>query len=113
MSAALLLMGTAGAAGAAGAMGAAGAADAIGAAGPREVIFLLALFVASVLFLLGLRGLSHPDSARRGMQMAAVGMLVAVLGTLLHERIVTYEWIAGGLVVGTIIGIPMGLWIPM
>jgi NAD(P) transhydrogenase subunit beta len=66
-----------------------------------------------VLFLLGLRGLSHPDSARRGMMMAALGMLVSVAGTLLHQRIVTYEWILGGLVVGTVVGIPMGLWIPM
>jgi NAD(P) transhydrogenase subunit beta len=90
-----------------------GTAEAAHAIDARQVIFLLALFAASVLFILGLRGLSHPDTARRGMQMAAVGMLVAVLGTLLHERIVTYEWIVGGLVVGTVIGIPMGLWIPM
>ena len=79
----------------------------------RRVVYLVSLFVASLLFIFGLRGLSHADTARRGMQMAAVGMLVAVVGTLLHERIVSYEWIAGGLVVGTVIGIPMGLWIPM
>ena len=79
----------------------------------RHVIYLVALFVASILFILGLRGLAHAETARRGMQMAAVGMLIAVAGTLLHERIVSYQWIAGGLVVGTIIGIPMGLWIPM
>jgi NAD(P) transhydrogenase subunit beta len=79
----------------------------------RQVIYLVSLFVASMLFIFGLRGLSRADTARRGMQMAAFGMLVAVVGTLLHERIVRYEWIAGGLVVGTVIGIPMGLWIPM
>jgi len=79
----------------------------------RQIVYLVSLFVASLLFILGLRGLSHADTARRGMQMAAVGMLIAVAGTLLHERIVTYEWILGGLVVGTVIGIPMGLWIPM
>ena len=79
----------------------------------RQLIYLISLFVASMLFILGLRGLSHADTARRGMQMAAVGMFVAVVGTLLHERIVSYEWIVGGLVVGTVIGIPMGLWIPM
>jgi NAD(P) transhydrogenase subunit beta len=79
----------------------------------RQGIYLVSLFVASTLFILGLRGLSHADSARQGMRMAAVGMLIAVVGTLLHERIVTYEWILGGLVVGTVIGIPMGLWIPM
>ena len=79
----------------------------------RQIVYLVSLFVASLLFIFGLRGLSHADTARRGMQMAAVGMLIAVAGTLLHERIVTYEWILGGLVVGTVIGIPMGLWIPM
>ena len=79
----------------------------------RQVVYLVALFVASLLFILGLRGLAHADTARRGMQMAAIGMLIAVAGTLLHERIVTYQWILGGLVVGTVIGIPMGLWIPM
>ncbi len=84
-----------------------------GSAGTRQVLYLLTLFVASLLFILGLRGLSHPSSARRGMMMAAVGMLIAVVGTLLHRRIVSYEWIAGGLVVGTVIGVPMGLWIPM
>ncbi|MCX6934690.1 MAG: NAD(P)(+) transhydrogenase (Re/Si-specific) subunit beta [Verrucomicrobia bacterium] len=79
----------------------------------RQIIYLATLFAASLLFLFGLLGLSHPRSARRGMIMAAFGMLIAVLGTLLHQRIVSYEWIIGGLVVGTIIGIPMGLWIPM
>jgi NAD(P) transhydrogenase subunit beta len=79
----------------------------------RHLVYVVSLFVASILFILGLRGLAHADTARRGMQMAAVGMLIAVAGTLLHERIVTYEWILGGLVVGTVIGIPMGLWIPM
>jgi len=73
----------------------------------------VAYFVASLLFLLGLRGLTHPDSARRGTIFAAVGMLIAVVGTLLDQRIVSYELIGVGLVVGTIVGIPMGLKIPM
>jgi len=79
----------------------------------RGTAYLLTLLVASVLFLLGLRGLSHSETARRGMFLAVFGMVAAVLGTLLNSRIVTYEWILGGLVVGTIIGVPMGLWIPM
>jgi NAD(P) transhydrogenase subunit beta len=79
----------------------------------RQIAYLLTLFVSSVLFVLGLRGLTNPQTARRGMMLAVVGMAIAVVGTLLHRRIVTYEWILGGLVVGTVIGIPMGLWIPM
>ncbi|MGA3116087.1 MAG: NAD(P)(+) transhydrogenase (Re/Si-specific) subunit beta [Syntrophobacteraceae bacterium] len=79
----------------------------------RQTGYLLTLLIASVLFLLGLRGLSHAETARRGLNLAAFGMLLAVVGTLLNNRIVTYEWIVGGLVVGTVIGIPMGRWIPM
>ncbi len=96
-----------------GALAALQEAHAASALDARRVLYLLTLFVASLLFILGLRGLSNPSSARRGMMMAAVGMLIAVVGTLLDRRIVTYEWILGGLVVGTVIGIPMGLWIPM
>lgn len=69
--------------------------------------------VSTALFILGLKGLGHPTTARRGMILAALGMIIAVIGTLFHEDIVTYSWIAIGLVVGTLIGIPMGLWIPM
>ncbi len=78
-----------------------------------ENAYNVTLLIASILFILGLRGLSHSETARRGMRLAALGMLIAVVGTLLSKRIVTYEWIIGGLVVGTVIGIPMGLWIPM
>ncbi|MFZ0929287.1 MAG: NAD(P)(+) transhydrogenase (Re/Si-specific) subunit beta [Syntrophobacteraceae bacterium] len=79
----------------------------------RQTGYLFTLLIASVLFLLGLRGLSHAETARRGLNLATFGMLLAVVGTLLNNRIVTYEWIIGGLVVGTVIGIPMGRWIPM
>ncbi len=79
----------------------------------RQFGYLFTLLIASVLFLLGLRGLSHSETARRGLNFAALGMLLAVAGTLLNKRIVTYEWIVGGIVVGTVIGVPMGRWIPM
>jgi NAD(P) transhydrogenase subunit beta len=79
----------------------------------RHIAYLLTLFVSSMLFILGLRGLTTPLTARRGMMMAVLGMAIAVVGTLLHRRIVSYQWIVGGLVLGTVIGVPMGLWIPM
>ena len=79
----------------------------------RQTAYLGTLLIASLLFLLGLRGLSHSETARRGMKLAAVGMFIAVVGTLLDKRIVSYEWIVGGLIVGTVIGVPMGQWIPM
>ncbi|MES2176562.1 MAG: NAD(P)(+) transhydrogenase (Re/Si-specific) subunit beta [Gemmatimonadota bacterium] len=78
----------------------------------REYITQLSYLGASVLFILGLRGLTHPDRARRGMQYAAVGMLIAVVGTLIGRNIIDYRWIAGGLVLGTLIGYPLGMWVP-
>ena len=47
------------------------------------------------------------------MQQAAVGMLLAVIGTLVQQQIVDYRWIALGLVVGGVVGYPMGMWVPM
>lgn len=69
--------------------------------------------IASMLFILGLKGLSHPESARRGMFMAEAGMAAAVIGTLFHKGIITYEWIAAGLIIGSIIGALMAIWVPM
>jgi proton-translocating NAD(P)+ transhydrogenase subunit beta len=81
----------------------------------REHIYQIALLVASVLFLLGLRMLTNPETARRGQHLAVLGMIIGVGGTLLNGRIVPmgYAWIAIGLAVGAFVGVPMGLWIPM
>jgi NAD(P) transhydrogenase subunit beta len=73
----------------------------------------VAYIAASAAFILGLRGLTKPDTARRGMQLAAMGMLLAIVGTLLNHQIISYELIIIGLVVGTAIGLPMGLLVPM
>ena len=48
----------------------------------------LSYLLASVLFILGLKGLSHPETAKRGMHLAEFGMLMAIIGTLLHHEIV-------------------------
>ena len=78
----------------------------------RENITQLTYLAASVLFIFGLRSLTRPDKARRGMQQAAVGMLLALCGTLMNHQIVDYRWIAGGLVLGALIGYPLGMWVP-
>ncbi len=78
-----------------------------------EHLVHLCYFASATLFILGLRDLTHPDTARRGTLMAAFGMLIAVVGTLMLHEIVRYEWIIAGLIIGTVVGIPFGLWIPM
>ena len=64
-------------------------------------------FVAAVLFILSLRWLNHPRTARRGVAAGVAGMAAAIVGTLLAPEIVEYQWIIGGLVVGTVVGIPL------
>ena len=73
----------------------------------------LAYLIASVLFILGLRALRAPESARKGIVLAAVGMLVAIVATLLHNDIVSYRWIVAGVVIGAAIGTAMAVLIPM
>lgn len=68
----------------------------------------IAYFVAAALFILSLKWMSSPTTARRGVWAGIAGMVLAIAGTLLHHGIVEYKWIAIALVVGTIIGIPLG-----
>jgi len=79
----------------------------------RNAFIQLAYLSASALFILGLRSLTKPDKARRGMQQAAVGMLLAIAGTMVNHQIIDYKWIAIGMVIGAIIGYPLGMWVPM
>jgi H+-translocating NAD(P) transhydrogenase subunit beta len=60
--------------------------------------------VASVLFILGIRGLSHPRTARQGNVLAAIGMLIAVVATLLDPEIENFGLIILGIAVGTVVG---------
>ena len=79
----------------------------------RDYFIQVCYLAASVLFILGLKGLTAPDKARRGMQLAAVGMLLAIIGTLLHHDIVNYTWIILGLLIGSGIGAAISIWMPM
>ena len=60
--------------------------------------------LASILFILGLKRLAHPSTARNGNRMAAVAMLMAVVVTLIDRDIVRIEWIIVGVVIGALIG---------
>jgi NAD(P) transhydrogenase subunit beta len=69
--------------------------------------------VASILFIFALKGMSHPETARRGMFLAEGGMFAAIVGTLIGAHIVTWIWIIAGLAVGSVIGAWMAIWVPM
>ena len=60
--------------------------------------------LAAVLFILGLKKLSHPKTARTGNTMAAVGMLIAIITTLVAYGGIDYKLIALGVIIGSIIG---------
>lgn len=64
----------------------------------------LAYVVAAILFIVGLKMLGSPATARRGNLLSSGGMLIAVISGLLATGIVTYQWIIVGVVVGAIIG---------
>jgi H+-translocating NAD(P) transhydrogenase subunit beta len=69
--------------------------------------FIRVLYIlAFICFILGLRFLNHPRTARRGNLLAAVGMAFAVVATLLLEEVGDYGLIALGLAVGTAVGVP-------
>ena len=76
-------------------------------AGSQYVIEIVYL-IASVLFILSLKWMSSPTTARHGVWAGEIGMVLAIAGTLLHHGIVDYKWILISLVLGTIIGVPLG-----
>jgi NAD(P) transhydrogenase subunit beta len=62
---------------------------------------------AAALFILSLRWLNHPSTARRGVGAGVLGMAAAIAGTLIDPEIVGYSYIAVAVVVGTIVGVPL------
>jgi H+-translocating NAD(P) transhydrogenase subunit beta len=63
--------------------------------------------IAAPLFILALRWMSQPDTARRSVPAAVTGMLLAVIGTLLSPDIVTYRWIGIAALAGIVVGYPL------
>jgi H+-translocating NAD(P) transhydrogenase subunit beta len=72
-----------------------------------EHITQASYLAAAALFILSLRWLSDPKTARRGVAAGVAGMTAAIVGTLLHPEIVNYTWIVVAFVVGTAIGVPL------
>src|SRR5215203_2297910 len=74
-------------------------------------VLTIIYLISSVTFIVGLKMLSHPETARRGNLLAAAGMALAIFGTIFiyrdrytGEKLYNYGWIFGGLVIGGIIG---------
>lgn len=59
---------------------------------------------SSVLFIIGIKRLSHPKTARSGNFIASLGMLIAIITTLVSNSIVNLELVAVGIIVGSVIG---------
>jgi NAD(P) transhydrogenase subunit beta len=68
---------------------------------------------AAFLFIFALKWMSHPSTARRGVFSGELGMLLAVVGTLIRHEVIDYQWIVVGLVIGAAIGIPIAVLMPM
>ncbi|MGO8985123.1 MAG: NAD(P)(+) transhydrogenase (Re/Si-specific) subunit beta [Terriglobales bacterium] len=75
--------------------------------GTLQIVIELLYLIASVLFILSLKWMSSPTTARHGIWAGEIGMVLAIGGTLLNHGM-DYRLIATGLVLGTIIGIPLG-----
>ncbi len=78
-----------------------------------ESFTILAYLVASVLFILALRGLSSPETARQGNIFGMVGMGIAILTTLVSPVVQSYVWIVFGIIIGGAIGTVIALRIQM
>lgn len=76
----------------------------------QAAILPLSYLIGSVTFIIGLKMLSHPETARKGNLVAAVGMTIAILATIFlytdenGNKLGNYAWIFGGLIIGTIVG---------
>jgi NAD(P) transhydrogenase subunit beta len=70
----------------------------------RSLLINYAYVISAILFIFGLKMLSSPATARRGNLISAVGMLLAIIVTLMYTGL-GYQWIALGVAVGTVIGL--------
>ncbi len=78
-----------------------------------ELLLNMGYLVSAGLFIIGLKGLTHPRTAVRGNLLGACGMLLAIVITLLNKNIVGFEYILAGIVIGTAIGVVLAVKIEM
>ena len=78
-----------------------------------NTIIEISYLISSVFFIFGIKELASPKTARRGNLYASIGMLIAIVVTLLDQHVVTFEWIIIGMVIGSAIGAVLALKIEM
>ena len=69
--------------------------------------------LAAAGFIFSIKWMSSPATARRGVLAGEIGMLLAVVGTLLRFEVVEYQWIVVAFLIGSAIGVPMAYMMPM
>jgi NAD(P) transhydrogenase subunit beta len=78
-----------------------------------DTILPLIYLLAAVGFILAMKWMNHPSTARRGVIIGEIGMLLAVIGTLLRAEVVEYQWVLIALAIGSAIGAPLAYLMPM
>jgi NAD(P) transhydrogenase subunit beta len=82
-------------------------------AGESQVFVSFAYIIAAVSFILALKWLSHPRTARQGVLIGEIGMLLAIIGTLVSYQVINYTWIFIAFFIGAAIGVPLAVFMPM
>lgn len=78
-----------------------------------DILVQAAYLTAAALFILALLWMSHPKTARRGVRAGGLGMLLAIVGTLLRHEVVSYDLVLMAVLLGSAIGVPMAYLMPM
>jgi NAD(P) transhydrogenase subunit beta len=78
-----------------------------------ESIFPILYILAAASFILAIKWMNSPGTARRGVLIGEIGMLLAVVGTLLRHEVVSYQWIVLAFLIGSAIGVPIAYYMPM
>src|SRR5579884_942422 len=76
-------------------------------------ILPLCYMLAAASFILAIKWMNSPVTARRGVIIGEIGMLLAVVGTLLRQEVVDYQWILIAFFIGSAIGVPLAYLMPM
>ena len=78
-----------------------------------ENLTAISYLISAIFFILALKGLSHPESARNGNIMGIIGMVIAIVTTLFNPNVLSYETIILGILIGGAIGTYIALKIEM